>query len=255
VIIVCDRYSAYKKLARLSDIILLAFCWAHVRRDFLDAAKSFQSLASWALDWKQQIGQVYHDNKHRLQQWDADLPILAQSAEFHRHHQTLEAQLQIMQVQAHQEVSQIELDNISAGRKKTSLLGITDSAEKQRIKIYRSLLTHWQGLTLFMQNPQVPLDNNIAENSIWGPVTGRSSYYGSGSIWSAELAAMLFSILQTLVLWGINPRHWLPCYLNACADNGGKAPDHHQSFIPWQMDASRREEMSRPSPFSRFGLP
>lgn len=255
VIIVCDRYSAYKKLARLSDIILLAFCWAHVRRDFLDAAKSFQSLASWALDWKQQIGQVYHDNKHRLQEWDADLPISAQSAEFHRHHQTLEAQLQIMQVQAHQEVSRIELDNISAGRKKTSLLGITDSAEKQRIKIYRSLLTHWQGLTLFMQNPQVPLDNNIAENSIRGPVTGRSSYYGSGSIWSAELAAMLFSILQTLVLWGINPRHWLRCYLNACADNGGKAPDHHQSFIPWQMDASRREEMSRPSPFSRSGLP
>jgi hypothetical protein len=26
-------------------------------------------------------------------------------------------------------------------------------------------------------------------------------------------AATLFSILQTLVLWGINPRHWLTCYL------------------------------------------
>ncbi|MCP3880865.1 MAG: transposase, partial [Sulfitobacter sp.] len=33
VIIVCDRYSAYKKLARLAANILLAFCWAHVRRD------------------------------------------------------------------------------------------------------------------------------------------------------------------------------------------------------------------------------
>ncbi|MCP5019390.1 MAG: transposase, partial [Ketobacter sp.] len=32
VIIICDRYSAYKKLAKLSDVILLAFCWAHVRR-------------------------------------------------------------------------------------------------------------------------------------------------------------------------------------------------------------------------------
>jgi len=39
VIIVCDRYSAYKKLARLLPIILLAFCWAHVRRDFLNAGK------------------------------------------------------------------------------------------------------------------------------------------------------------------------------------------------------------------------
>jgi transposase len=39
VIIVCDRYSAYKKLARLCDAILLAFCWAHVRRDFLNAGR------------------------------------------------------------------------------------------------------------------------------------------------------------------------------------------------------------------------
>jgi len=29
VIVVCDRYSAYKKLARLSEAIWLAFCWAH----------------------------------------------------------------------------------------------------------------------------------------------------------------------------------------------------------------------------------
>ena len=34
VIVVCDRYSAYKKLARLNAAIILAFCWAHVRRDF-----------------------------------------------------------------------------------------------------------------------------------------------------------------------------------------------------------------------------
>ena len=43
-IIVCDRYSAYKKLARLSDIILPAFSRAHVRRDFLDAACSFKEI-------------------------------------------------------------------------------------------------------------------------------------------------------------------------------------------------------------------
>ncbi len=31
VIVVCDRYSAYEKLARLNAVIILAFCWAHVR--------------------------------------------------------------------------------------------------------------------------------------------------------------------------------------------------------------------------------
>ena len=58
VIIVCDRYSAYKKLARLADAILLAFCWAHVRRDFLDAGRSYKALEPWALDWKARIGET-----------------------------------------------------------------------------------------------------------------------------------------------------------------------------------------------------
>src|SRR5882762_6258108 len=35
VVLVCDRYSAYKSLALDCDELILAFCWAHVRRDFL----------------------------------------------------------------------------------------------------------------------------------------------------------------------------------------------------------------------------
>jgi hypothetical protein len=59
---------------------------------------------------------------------------------------------------------------------------------------------------------------------------------------------MLFSILQTLVLWGINPRRWLMLYLQACAENGGKAPRNIDSFLPWSMDEARRAELTRPYP-------
>jgi transposase len=55
-IIVCDRYSAYKKLARLADGIVLAFCWAHLRRDFLEAGRAFAPLERWALECKEVIG-------------------------------------------------------------------------------------------------------------------------------------------------------------------------------------------------------
>ncbi len=68
---------------------------------------------------------------------------------------------------------------------------------------------------------------------------GRKAYYGSGSIWSAELAATLFSILQTLALWHINPRYWLSAYFKACAKNKGAPPDNINSFIPWKMDDAR----------------
>ena len=79
-------------------------------------------------------------------------------------------------------------------------------------------------------------------------MTGRKAYYGSGSIWSAELAATLFSVLQTLVLWNINPRHWLSAYFKACAKNSGKAPDNIKLFIPWEMDDERKALLSRPEP-------
>ncbi len=125
---------------------------------------------------------------------------------------------------------------------------LSKSAREKQRKISQSLINHWEGLTLFIDNPQVPLDNNLAETTLRTPVTGRKNFYGSGSIWSAELAATLYSILQTLVMWGINPRHWLTAYLSACANNGGKAPQEIDSFLPWCMDEARQAELSAPLP-------
>lgn len=77
--------------------------------------------------------------------------------------------------EAKEVVDKNKANNLEAGRKEASRAGIKSSAEKQQVKIYQSLLNHWKGLTLFvlrrkcpwgMDNPEVPLDNNIAENSI-----------------------------------------------------------------------------------------
>ncbi len=45
------------------------------------------------------------------------------------------------------------------------------------------------------------MDNNNAERSIRSPVTGRKNFYGSGSLWASQLAAMMFSFFQTVGLW------------------------------------------------------
>ena len=126
--------------------------------------------------------------------------------------------------------------------------GLSRSARTKRNKVLASLLEHWSGLTLFIEYPEAPMDNNLGENSIRTPVNGRKSYYGSASLWSAQLAATLFAILQTLVLWDINPRHWLRCYLTACAENGASAPQEVDPFLPWVMDETRRSALSHPYP-------
>ena len=241
VIIVCDRYSAYKKLARLSDAILLAFCWAHVRRDFLNAGRGYKALEAWALEWKEHIGELYHHNRLRLEHWDSESPLDQQTEVFEQHHQTVQQLLHHM----HQEAIRLSREEPLLDEQLRSL---SKSARKQQRKVCQSLLDHWPGLTLFVDNPQVPLDNNLAENTIRGPVNGRKNYYGSGSLWSAQLAAALFSIFKTLELWGINPRHWLSVYLCACANNGAQAPTDIAPYLPWQMNPARREVLSAPAP-------
>ena len=92
------------------------------------------------------------------------------------------------------------------------------------------------------------MDTNTAERAMRGPVVGRKNYYGSGSVWSAHLAAMMFSVLQTILLWGLNPHHWLRVFLQACADHGGESPTDLSAFLPWEMTPERREALARPLP-------
>jgi hypothetical protein len=80
-----------------------------------------------------------------------------------------------------------------------------------------------------------------------GPALGRKNYYGSGAVWSGHLAAALFSILATLKLWQINPRWWLQWYLESCAAAGGKAPSDIQPFLPWNLSAEKRAELTTAS--------
>lgn len=77
-------------------------------------------------------------------------------------------------------------------------------------------------------------------------MTGRKNFYGSGSLWSARLAAAALTVLQTIRLWGLNSHHWLYAWLQACADNGGQPPSDLSPFLPWQMDEARRCELSQP---------
>lgn len=229
VIVVCDRYSGYKRLARENPLILLAFCWAHVRRDYLDAAKSWPELEPWMFAWVDTIGELYTLNAQRLTEWDDTKALEAQSSIFMERQQAL--------LQATAQMTEL----------RDTELAKTDLHDAQ-YKVLNSLKNHWLGLTVFLEQPRVPMDNNTAERRMRNPVTGRKNYYGSGSQWSAGLAAMMFSVFQTLLLWQINPHHWLFCYLTACAENGGKVPTDLRKFVPWQMSENRRLVLAQPLP-------
>ena len=83
----------------------------------------------------------------------------------------------------------------------------------------------------------------MAERDARLAVVGRKNFYGSGSEWSGQLAATMYSVLMTLKLWRLNARTWLGAYLQACADNGNRAPPDIDAFLPWTMDAQRLAAM------------
>src|SRR5713101_3761507 len=227
VVLVCDRYSAYKCLAKDCDKLILAYCWAHVRRDFLKAARSWPELESWMWAWVDDIRVLYRLNAARLEVWDNAWSVHQQSSAFVERDGDLRTQLSQMQTRCEAHLQEHDLHRAKA-------------------KVLTSLHNHWDGLTVFVERPEVAMDNNTAERVLRTPVVGRKNYYGSGSVWSAHLAAMMFSVLQTVLLWDLNPHHWLTAFLQACADHGGKSPTDLSAFLPWKMTPERRAELARP---------
>lgn len=214
-IISADRYSAYKVLLKTGRF-LIAFCWSHVRRDFLNLANEWVKLEVWAMCWVEKIGNLYYLNEQRLQ-WELG------SEEFIQADGKLRESIEQMKKERDQ---QLNGPNIHYACK----------------KVLKSLMEHWSGLTLFVDYPWIPMDNNTAERTMRDPVLGRKNYYGCGSLWSANLMAMMFTVIYTVELWGINSRLWLEEYLQECAKGNGKVPTNPQRFLPWNMP---REELIR----------
>ena len=219
VVLMVDRYSAYKAMAQVKlGNVVLVFCWAHVRRDFVTVGKGWPGHKQWALAWLGRIRALYrHDRRRRSAQAD--------SADFTTADAALRQTVAAMQAQADAELADPKLPTPCR-------------------KVLTSLQEHWGGLTRFLDDRRIPLDNNASERRVRGPALGRKNYYGSGALWSGRLAATLFSLLATLTLAKLNARTWLTWFLSCCAENGGRVPSDITAFMPWAMSVEKRREMA-----------
>ena len=226
-VIVSDRYSVYKKLERLlGGLIVLSWCWAHQRRDVIDCAAGQPHLAAWCRAWLERIATIYRLNKARLSHYD---PALAsQSAEFDRAQVALVAALDSLFERAERQLAGLPHD-VREGR------------------ALRSLVNHREGLSVFVDRPQIPMDNNLVERILRGPVIGRRLSFGSDSLTGAKLAALMYSTVATLILNRIDVLRWLEAWLGACAHNGGRPPEDLSPWLPWSMEPARRLELAAPT--------
>ena len=207
-----DKFSSYKMLERFG-LVELAFCWAHQRREFIDVKTKYPDTTSWADEWIKRIGNLYHINNQRIKYNSED-------SIFKEHNQKLR-----------EKISEIH-----------SLINM-EYAHPGEIVIMDSMKEHWEGLTLFVDSPEVPMDNNLAEQMLRLMVLGRKNYWGNHSFWAGELTVAMFSIVQTCSIHGISSRAYLTYYLTECAKRGGSpSEDEIESFLLHKLneDAKRK---------------
>ncbi len=215
----CDFYRVYQALG---DGIQTFFCWSHMRRYFLKAAQGYPQLQDWTNQWQNRIATLYRLNEAR-QALPRGTPSYRQADESLRRFVTDEIEANWQSRMTNQTLHQAARD----------VLGTMER--------------HWVGLTRFLDNPELPLDNNAMERLLRTPVVGRKNFYGSGSRWSGELAAMVWTVAATAAQAKLNPLSYLTDLLTACAANDGKPleGDALNRFLPWMMSDADKKAWAR----------
>jgi transposase len=190
-VLITDGYGAYHAALRDGPRrIVHAHCWSHVRRKFLEAEASYPDLTAKPIAW---IGRLFDVERA--------LPKIGCHASQAERAPVLEARRAARQTHSRpvaDELRQWGYDILP------TLLPSTGMA-----KALEYMLSLWPGLTVFLTDPRIPIDNNHAEREIRGVVVGRKNHYGSKSKRGTEVAAIFYSLCESARLAGIDPKSYL----------------------------------------------
>lgn len=176
--LVCDDFAGYKQSFTLG--VTEAGCMAHARRKFFDLHVSNKSqIAEQALSY---ISALY-DVEREVKSLTADERLHIRQA---RSKPLADALYQWMVLQRGY---------------------ITDGTATAKALDYS--LKRWGALTRFVDDGQLPIDNNWAENQIRPIAIGRKNWLFAGSLRAGQRAAAVMSLTQSARLNGHDPYAYL----------------------------------------------
>jgi transposase len=179
--VLCDGWWAYKYVARRTPNVVLVHCWSHVRREILACERAFPKQTEELIGL---IAELYAIEEDAAPGPEGD----KQRAELRTKYST-------------------EVLERMVGWVFQNGLGVP--AESNLRKAVGYMIHHWQGLTRFLQDPTLPLDNNGVEKDCRQAVQGKKNHYGSRSVRGAETASILYTIVQTAKLSAIEPKTYM----------------------------------------------
>jgi transposase len=220
-ILQADAYGGYGKLYG-SGRILEASCWAHARRKFFELA----DLAAGA--------------RQRAQgNTPAAIPPLA-----------LEAVRRIDALFAiERDINGLPAGQRQAGRQERSVPLVAELEawmRQERARLSRHaevakaidyLLKRWQAFTRFLTDGRICLSNNAAERALRGIALGRKAWLFAGSDRGGERATVIYTLIGTAKLNGVDPQAWLADVLDRIAGH----PVHQlDELMPWNWTPSAK---------------
>lgn len=174
-VVITDGYVGYSFLKTLSTIVH-AYCWSHLRRYFFDALVE-NDKAGEVVDMVDQLYEIEHD------------ALNIDDLEYLRKTRSSIIFKEIVQW----------MDDNESSYLPSTLTG----------KAIKYFYNQQSGLSKFLENKYVPLDNNGAERRQRCPVMGRKNYLFFRSIDGADIGMFFYSIIESCKTNGIDPSSYM----------------------------------------------
>ena len=200
-----DGYGGYRVLAEKTSV-RLAFCWAHVRRRFYELAAA------------------------------GPAPIATEALERIKLLYTVEADIRGQEPETRQAARQRKSRPVVEALEPWLRAKLETLSQKTKLaEAIRYALSRWVGLTLFLDDGRIEIDNNTVERSIRPIALTRKNALFAGSDGGAGHWAILASLIETAKLNGIDPEAYLADVITRIV--GGHPQSRIDQLLPWNHSA------------------
>ena len=213
-IVVCDGYSAYRKLDRENPDIIFAGCWSHARRRFAEALKALPKAAqknakeTVAYEAVSRIAAIYH----------LDNQMEGQPANIRKKYR--QANIRPLVEAFFAWAKEIQSKNLLSRGKTLDGINYCINQEKS--------------LKAFLEDGEIPMDNNATESALRSFCLHKHAWKLIDSLDGANASAIIYSIAETAKANDLNPFRYLEHVLTVLKDH---QDDTEYSFIndilPW----------------------
>lgn len=197
-----DGYGGYRALADQGQV-QLAFCWAHVRRRFYELAMA------------------------------GPAPIATETLEKIKALYAIEAEIRGLDPEARRVIRQENTRPLVAALEPWLRGKLETLSQKTKLaEAIRYALSRWAGLSRFLDDGRIEIDNNVVERSIRPLALTRKNSLFAGSDGGAEHWAILASLIETAKLNAVDPQAYITDVITRIVQ--GHPQSQIDQLMPWR---------------------